>query len=151
MSKRFLPLLLGATLIAGSLPGAIHAQPASCVVGVSWNNFQEERWGRWDEPAIKDALAAGGASYISNDAKSSAETQASNVENLIAQGAQVLIILAQDGTAIRPSVASAAAQGIPVIAYDRLIEDPQVLYTSFDNVEVGRIQARAISAAVPQG
>ena len=45
------------------------------------------------------------ASYISNDAKSSAETQASNVENLISQGANVLIILAQDGTAIKPSVA----------------------------------------------
>ena len=42
----------------------------------SWNNFQEERWAKWDEPAIKDALAAGGATYISNDAKSSAETQA---------------------------------------------------------------------------
>jgi D-xylose transport system substrate-binding protein len=151
MAKRFLPVMLGAAMLASSLPGAIHAQPASCVVGVSWNNFQEERWGRWDEPAIKDALAAGGASYISNDAKSSAETQASNVENLISQGAQVLIILAQDGTAIRPSVASAAAQGIPVIAYDRLIEDPQTLYISFDNVEVGRIQARAVSAAVPQG
>lgn len=151
MAKRFLPVVLGAAMLASALPGAIHAQPASCVVGVSWNNFQEERWGRWDEPAIKDALAAAGATYVSNDAKSSAETQASNVENLISQGAQVLIVLAQDGTAIRPSVASAAAQGIPVIAYDRLIEDPQTLYISFDNVEVGRIQARAISAAVPQG
>ena len=48
---------------------------------------------------------AGGAKYISNDAKSSAETQATNVENLISQGANVLIILAQDGTAIKPSVA----------------------------------------------
>ncbi len=31
-----------------------------CVVGVSWNNFQEERWAKWDEPAIKEALEAGG-------------------------------------------------------------------------------------------
>ena len=47
------------------------------------------------------------ARYISNDAKSSAETQASNVENLMSQGANVLVILAQDGTAIKPSVATA--------------------------------------------
>src|SRR5437763_7239755 len=134
---------------AGPRPSA--AQPSSCTVGVSWNNFQEERWARWDEPAIKAALAAGGATYISNDAKSSAETQASNVENLIAQGANVLISLAQDGTAIKPSVASAISQGIPVIAYDRLIEDPNALYITFDNVEVGRLEARAVFGAKPAG
>ena len=122
-----------------------------CVVGVSWNNYQEERWAKFDEPAIKDAVEAGGGSYISNDAKSSAETQASNVENLISQGANVLIILAQDGTAIIPSVQSAIDQGIPVIAYDRLIEDEQALYITFDNVEVGRLQAEAIYGQVPKG
>ena len=122
-----------------------------CVVGVSWNNYQEERWAKFDEPAIKAAVEAGGGSYISNDAKSSAETQASNVDNLISQGANVLIILAQDGTAIKPSVESAIQQGIPVIAYDRLIEDPKALYITFDNVEVGRLQAEAIYKAVPKG
>src|SRR5438128_8064488 len=124
---------------------------AACTVGVSWNNYQEERWAKWDEPAIKAAIAAGGGKYVSNDAKSSAETQASNVENLISQGAKVLIILAQDGTAIKPSVASAIAQGIPVIAYDRLIEDPSALYITFDNVEVGRMEARAVFGAQPKG
>jgi D-xylose transport system substrate-binding protein len=149
-----LPAVVGASMLLGALPGPLQAAPAQqnpCIVGVSWNNFQEERWAKWDEPAIKDALAAGGATYISNDAKSSAETQASNVENLIAQGARVLIVLAQDGTAIKPSVAAAAAQGIPVIAYDRLIEDPQVLYITFDNVEVGRMQARSVFGAQNHG
>jgi D-xylose transport system substrate-binding protein len=122
-----------------------------CVVGVSWNNYQEERWAKWDEPALKAAIEAGGGSYVSNDAKSSAETQASNIENLISQGANVLIVLAQDGTAIKPSVASAVAAGVPVIAYDRLIEDPGVLYLTFDNVEVGRMEAQAIFDLVPKG
>ena len=85
---------------------ATTASGGGCIVGVSWNNYQEERWAKWDEPAIKAAIEAGGGSYISNDAKSSAETQASNVENLISQGAKVLIVLAQDGTAIKPSVAA---------------------------------------------
>src|SRR5229473_817385 len=150
-ASRFLPALVGASLLLGNLPGPLHAKQQGCMVGVSWNNFQEERWARWDEPAIKAALAAGGATYISNDAKSSAETQASNVENLMSQGATVLIILAQDGTAIKPSVASAIAQGIPVIAYDRLIEDPNALYITFDNVEVGRMEARAVFGAKPKG
>jgi D-xylose transport system substrate-binding protein len=149
--SRFLPAVVGASLLLGNLPGPLLAKQASCTVGVSWNNFQEERWARWDEPAIKAALAEGGANYVSNDAKSSAETQASNVENLIAQGANVLIILAQDGTAIKPSVASAISQGIPVIAYDRLIEDPNALYITFDNIEVGRMEARAVFGARPKG
>ena len=59
------------------------AAGGACTVGVSWNNYQEERWAKWDEPAIKAAIEAAGGTYISNDAKSSAETQATNLENLI--------------------------------------------------------------------
>lgn len=121
------------------------------VVGVSWNNYNEERWAKWDEPAIKEALDAGGASYISSDAGSSVEQQLADVENLISQGANALIILAQDSEAIKPAVQSALEQGIPVIAYDRLIEDPGALYVTFDNVEVGRMQAEAVYAQVPKG
>jgi D-xylose transport system substrate-binding protein len=129
---------------ASSAPASASAAAGGCTVGVSWNNYQEERWAKWDEPAIKAALQAAGDTYISNDAKSSAETQATNVENLISQGAKVIIILAQDGTAIKPSVASAISQGIPVIAYDRLIEDPGAFYITFDNVLVGQMQAEAL-------
>jgi D-xylose transport system substrate-binding protein len=120
-------------------------------IGVSWNNYQEERWAKWDEPAIQEALQAAGAEYISTDAGSSAEQQLTDVENLISQGADALIILAQDGEAILPAVQSALDQGIPVVAYDRLIENPGALYVTFDNVEVGRMQAEAVLAAVPKG
>ncbi|HEY7590881.1 MAG TPA: substrate-binding domain-containing protein [Candidatus Limnocylindrales bacterium] len=147
--------LLGAVAVivgACSSPGASGSGGATgCKVGVSWNNYQEERWAKWDEPAIKAALAAAGAEYISNDAKSSAETQASNVENLITQGAKVVIILAQDGEAIKPAAASAIANGVPVIAYDRLIEDPKALYITFDNVLVGKLQAEAVLKVVSEG
>ena len=131
--------------------GAATEEASGCIVGVSWNNYQEERWAKWDEPAIKAAVEAGGGTYISNDAKSSAETQASNLENLISQGAQVLIVLAQDGTAIKPAVESAIGQGVPVVAYDRLIEDPKALYITFDNKGVGRLEAEEIFKRVPKG
>jgi D-xylose transport system substrate-binding protein len=127
------------------------AADGDLVIGVSWNNYNEERWARWDEPAIQAALDAAGAEYISTDAGSSAEQQLADVENLITQGADALIILAQDGTAILPAVQSAIEQGVPVIAYDRLIEDPGALYITFDNVEVGRAQARVIYDLVPEG
>ena len=120
-------------------------------VGVSWNNYNEERWAKWDEPAIQEALQACGAEYISSDAGSSAEQQLADVENLISQGANSLIILAQDGEAILPAVQSALDQGIPVVAYDRLIENPGALYVTFDNVEIGRLEAESVYDVVPKG
>ncbi|MEM8880158.1 MAG: D-xylose ABC transporter substrate-binding protein [Pseudomonadota bacterium] len=119
-------------------------------VGVSWSNFQEERW-QTDEAAMVAALEAAGAGYLSADAQSSSARQLSDVESLIAQGVDALIILAQDAAAIGPAVQLAADEGIPVIAYDRLIEDDRAFYLTFDNIEVGRMQAREVFAAQPEG
>jgi D-xylose transport system substrate-binding protein len=140
-----------ALFVVSACGGGGGTSAAGCTIGVSWNNYQEERWAKWDEPAIKKAITDAGGKYISNDAKSSAETQASNVDNLISQGAKVVIVLAQDGTAIKPAVAKAIAANVPVISYDRLIEDPKALYITFDNVLVGKLQAEAIFKAKPKG
>jgi D-xylose transport system substrate-binding protein len=141
-------LVLAAAVAAAGLAFTTPAQ--SLTVGVSWSNFQEERW-RTDEAAIRAALEAAGATYVSADAQSSPAKQLSDIESLIAQGVDALIILAQDAAAIGPAMQAAADEGIPVVAYDRLIEDPRAFYLTFDNVEVGRMQARAIFAAVPEG
>ena len=119
-------------------------------VGVSWSNFQEERW-KTDEAAIVAALDAAGAAYVSTDAQSSTAKQIADIETMIAQGVDALIILAQDAQAIGPAMELAADNGIPVIAYDRLIEDSRAFYITFDNVEVGRMQARAVFEAAPTG
>ncbi|WP_306120426.1 MULTISPECIES: D-xylose ABC transporter substrate-binding protein [unclassified Roseitalea] len=140
-------IVLAAAMAVGLSSTAI-AQDIT--VGVSWSNFQEERW-KTDEAAMRAALEEGGAEYISTDAQSSSAKQLSDVESLIAQGADVLVLLAQDTQAIIPAVEAAANEGIPVIAYDRLIEDPRAFYLTFDNVEVGRMQARAVLEAQPEG
>lgn len=139
--------LLAAAIVAGLTWSAL-AQDLT--VGVSWSNFQEERW-KTDEAAIKAALEEAGASYVSTDAQSSSAKQLSDVESLIAQGVDALIILAQDAQAIGPAVQSASDNGIPVVGYDRLIEDPRAFYLTFDNIEVGRMQARAVLAQAPEG
>jgi D-xylose transport system substrate-binding protein len=152
MRRGLAVLAAGFTLIVAACGGAGGGTSAAgCTIGVSWNNYQEERWAKWDEPAIKKAITDAGGKYISNDAKSSAETQASNVDNLISQGAKVVIVLAQDGTAIKPAVAKAISGGVPVISYDRLIEDPKALYITFDNVLVGKLEAEAVFKAKPKG
>jgi D-xylose transport system substrate-binding protein len=130
---------------------AASAAASGCIVGVSWNNFQQPRWAAHDEPGIKNTVTAGGGTYISADANLSSEQQLTDINTMISKGAKVLIILAQDNKAILPALKTAADAGIPVIAYDRLIEDPSVLYMTFDNVGVGQAQAAAILNKVPKG
>jgi len=124
---------------------------AGCTVGVSWNNFQQPRWAAHDEPNLKKTVEDGGGKYISADANLSAEQQLTDVDTLISQGAKVLILLAQDNKAILPALQKAKDAGVPVIAYDRLIEDASILYITFDNVLVGKAEAEAVLAKVPTG
>jgi D-xylose transport system substrate-binding protein len=145
--KKVYVALLGAAMTFGAFSVSVAQE---ITVGVSWSNFQEERW-KTDEAAIKAALEAVGAKYISADAQSSATKQLTDVESLIAQGADALIILAQDSDAIGPAVQKATDEGIPVVGYDRLIENPEAFYITFDNKEVGRMQARAVFAVQPTG
>src|SRR6187402_2726184 len=114
--KRHLKWAMPAMALAATVFGSAVALAQDLVVGVSWNNFQEERW-KTDEAAIKAALDAAGAKYISADAQSSAEKQLTDIENLISQGANVLIVLAQDSDAVAPAVQKALDEGIPVIGY----------------------------------
>jgi D-xylose transport system substrate-binding protein len=59
--------------------------------------------------------------------------------------------LAQDSSAVAPAVQKAVDEGIPVIGYDRLIENPNAFYITFDNKEVGRMQARGVFTVKPLG
>lgn len=147
---RFTRGLSAALLAAGMSLSVAAAQAADLVVGVSWSNFQEERW-KTDEAAIKSELERLGAEYISADAQSSNEKQIADIEGLIARGANALIVLAQDASAVVPAIEKAKAEGIPVVGYDRLIEVSDVFYLTFDNKEVGRIQAREVLKMQPEG
>jgi D-xylose transport system substrate-binding protein len=132
--------------------GSGGAGGTACKVGISWNNFQQPRWAATDKPAMFKAIQDGGGTVVGDpDANLDSQRQLSDVDTLINKGAQVLVLLAQDGKAILPALQKAKDAKIPVIAYDRLIEDPYVLYITFDNVAVGKAEADAIIAKVPKG
>ncbi len=139
-----------AILAAVALTAGFATSAFAQTVGVSWSNFQEERW-KTDEAAMKAALEAAGATYISSDAQNSAAKQLTDIEALIAQGAEALVILSVDKDAIGPAIDKAAAEGIPVVGYDRLIEDDRAFYLTFDNKGVGRIIAESVKAVQPEG
>ena len=66
--RKFAAAMLAGAALSFSLIAA--AQAKGKVVGVSWSNFQEERW-KTDEAAMKAAIEAAGDKYISADAQSS--------------------------------------------------------------------------------
>lgn len=122
-----------------------------CIIAVSWREFQEERWALRDKPSIVAVADEAGCTYIESDAGNSPEKQFADIEQLINQGADAILVLAADPATFSPAIDLAEDAGVHIIAYDQLIEDPRAFYVTFDNVEVGRMQARAILELVPEG
>lgn len=124
--------------------GGAEAGDDQIVVGVSFSDYATDRWPR--EAALLTQLGQErGVQVITQVANQDARLQNDQIQNMVLQGADVLIVIAQDGAAAVTAVDAAAREGIPVIAYDRLIPSPNLAaYLSFDNVEVGRAQARGV-------
>jgi D-xylose transport system substrate-binding protein len=141
-------LLIAALLSSATLTSAAFAEGKK--IGVAWGDFQEARW-RWDATAMRSSIARDGNDYITTNAAGSAEQQLRDVAALIEQGADALVIQPVDKEAIGPAIDMAAAAGIPVLGYDRMIEDERVFYLTFDNVGVGRIIAAMVRQAQPEG
>lgn len=71
--------------------------------------------------------------------------EAAEAEALIKRGACILVVTSGNPDHARATVLLAAARGVPVIAYDRLIQAPELgFYVTFDNLAVGRLQGQYI-------
>jgi len=120
-------------------------------IGFSMATLQEERWQKDRDEFVKKAEELG-AQVIVKDANNDADEQILQAENLISQGVDVLVVIAQDGESAAKIVEAAHAEKIKVIAYDRLIKNSDLdLYVSFNNVSVGEIQAQNILDKYPTG
>lgn len=120
-------------------------------IGLSIAAFETERWPV--EQAIMIKLAhEQGAQLISQVANHDAQLQNDQINNMVSEGVNVIIVIAEDGAVAASAVESAARNGIPCIAYDRLVKsDKLAAYISFDNIEVGRTQARGVLKKVNNG
>lgn len=145
----FAGMIAGAATALALVAGSVSAQDG-ITVGVSWFKFADERW-VIDEAGIKSVLDAAGAEYISADANFSPEKSVADIENLITRGADVLIIMSGVADAVGPVVNRALEEGIPVVAYDQLIEVPGTFYVSFDARSVGQELANGMLEVAPEG
>jgi D-xylose transport system substrate-binding protein len=124
------------------------AAEESKIVGLSFSDFATERWPVEDELMTK-LLEEKGYEVISQEANHDVKLQNDQIDNMVTQGAKVIIVIAEDGDAAATAVASAAAAGVKVIAYDRLIKDTGIAaYISFNNTQVGVNEADGVMKAL---
>jgi D-xylose transport system substrate-binding protein len=136
------------------VPAATPKKPATVPsgqkmkIGLLFSDFATERW-VYENDLLHKLLEAKGYEVLTLEAGGDANVQNKQVEDMVARGVKGLIIVAEDGDEIIPSVEKAADQGVVVIAYDRLITTPKIqAYISFNNIEVGRNQAEGILKAL---
>ena len=143
-------LAIGLTACGGSGAGSgsndtASSDPSDLTIGVSMPTQTSERWiadGNAVESQLKDAGYKVDKQYANDDIP----TQGQQVDQMITEGADLLVVAAIDGTALSSQLQAAADADIPVISYDRLIRDtPNVdFYVSFDNFKVGVAQGTAL-------
>jgi putative multiple sugar transport system substrate-binding protein len=131
---------------AGSTTGdETNADPSDLTIGVAMPTETSERWIA-DGDAVKSQLEEAGYTVDLQYAADDIPTQAQQIDQMITKGADLLIVASIDGTALANQLQAAADQGIPVIAYDRLIRDTENVdfYVTFDNYNVGVQQATSL-------
>jgi putative multiple sugar transport system substrate-binding protein len=134
---------------AGALVLATALQPALAqdkgTVGIAMPTKSSSRWISDGESMVKYFQAKGYKTDL-QFAEDDIPNQLAQVENMITKGAKVLVIAAIDGTTLSNALQKAADKGVKVIAYDRLIRSSKNVdyYTTFDNFQVGVLQANSI-------
>lgn len=118
------------------------------LVGLSFSDFETPRWAQ-ENVIMTEALEAKGYAVVSQQASHDPVTQNNQIANMVTQGAKAIIIVAQDADAAATAVEEAAAEGVVVIAYDRLIATPAIsAYITFGLEKVGNGQAEGVLAAL---
>jgi putative multiple sugar transport system substrate-binding protein len=111
------------------------------VVGISMPDRLLERWNR-DGIFLKNEFKKADCEVVLSYANNLIDTQIADIREMIAKGADLLVVTAVDGAALSPVLEEASSMGIKIIAYDRLIMETDAVdyYVSFDNYKVGVLQ-----------
>lgn len=107
-------------------------------VGIAMPTQSSQRWIN-DGSNLKSQLEALGYTVDLQYAEDDVQAQVNQIENMITSGAECLVVASIDSQALVNVLAQAKSNGIPVIAYDRLLMDTDAVsyYATFDNKGVG--------------
>lgn len=134
----------------GSDTGGAPARESGPRIGLLLPDATTARWETQDRPLLEKRIRELCATCTVEhaNAKGDVALQQEQMDSMITKGVDAVVLVAVDARAMAPTVSEAHAAGIPVIAYDRLAEGPISGYVSFDGMEVGRLQGRALLKAM---
>lgn len=142
--KKLTSILATMALGVGLISTPVIAQDKG-TVGIAMPTKSSARWIS-DGNSMVDQFTAAGYATDLQYAEDDIPNQLAQIENMITKGVDVLVIAAIDGTTLSNALENAAASGIKVIAYDRLIRESGNVdyYATFDNFKVGVQQASSL-------
>ncbi len=140
--------------IAPQTPSAAPSGAAAvsrALIGFSLGTSHEERWQKDADLFTARAKELGADVQVLYSGEDG-NLQISQAENLIIQGAKVLVVVPYDAVASKAIVDRAHAAGVKVIAYDRMILNSDVdLFLTFDSRKLGELQAAEVVKHVSKG
>ena len=141
LTKTFMTMLTAGML---ALSSQAIAQDKG-TIGISMPTKSSARWIADGDNMVKVFTELGYGTDLQY-AEDDIPNQLAQIENMVTKGVKVLVIAAIDGTTLSAILQQAHDSGIKVIAYDRLIRDSANVdyYATFDNFQVGVIQASSI-------
>ena len=150
ISRRALLALTGAAA-ASSVVGLPAFAQDKGTIGIAMPTKSSARWIADGDSMVKQFTEAGYATDLQY-AEDDIPNQLAQIENMITKGVKALVIAAIDGTTLSNALDNAAAAGIKVIAYDRLIRESGSVdyYATFDNFKVGVQQAESLVAGLKE-
>lgn len=150
MRTRFTRVLavLASTIVASAALVGCGATGAPTIkIALLLPDSKTARYESFDRPLFEAKVAELGDEFevVYSNADQDASKQQTQAESALASGAKVLVLDPVDGAAAVSIVASANAQNVPVVSYDRLILGGTLAYyVSFDNEKVGALQGSAL-------
>ncbi len=147
--KRITSVLASLAILAAAATATLGSGPALAqskgTIGIAMPTKSSARWIS-DGNSMQEQLQEAGFETILQYAEDDIPNQVAQIENMITRGVDVLVIAAIDGTTLSNALANAAASGVRIVAYDRLIRDSGDVdyYATFDNFKVGVQQATSL-------
>jgi len=143
---------LGLVLLAAAVMSAVATASSKANIQVCVllpETKTSVRWVQFDAPDFKKALKAAGVTYSVTNALGDAQKQKAQADACLAAGAKVVIETAIDSGSAAAIEKSFTSKGGKAIDYDRqTVGGTASVYVSFDNKQVGVLQAKGVLAGV---
>jgi len=141
-------LVICTAILAAFLFSGCHK---TSVIGLLMDSYETERWER-DKDLFTSHVSELGGEVITDVANGDAAVQLEQARKMLEEGIDALVVVAVDQNEAAKIVELAHTYDVKVLSYDRLIKNCDLdLYISFDNVEVGTLQADYLTGVCPQG